>query len=170
MSVPRPSPWWGLAAMAVILLVFGLGDIAAGLDADPAITVALLGMTPAELREQSEAGYRLADYMARSGGLVLAALGVALTVLVAIPYRGRQAWAWRAMWLLPAWALTVPVGYLLVGTLPDQAPPPPMISGPIFAVLAAAILVVDRRAFVRTPEMAVGAARLGPAAPRPEAG
>ena len=157
MTVPRPSLWWGLAAMSVILVLFGVGDIAAGLDADPAITVALLGLSPGELREESAAGYRLADYMARSGGLVLTTLGIALTVLVAVPYRRRAGWSWRAMWLLPAWALTVPVGFLLVGTMPDQPPPPPMISGPIFAVLAGAILLADRRAFVRAAPVGDGA-------------
>lgn len=157
--------------MTVILVLFGIGDVAAGLDADPAITVGLLGLTPGELREQSAAGYRLADYMARSGGLVLATLGIALTILIAIPYRRRDAWSWRAMWLLPAWALAVPVGYLLVGTLPDQPPPPPLVSGPIVAVLAAAILIADRRGFVREPTSDVRIGRSqGAAATMPEAG
>ena len=135
--------------MTVILVIFGLGDIAAGLQADPAIATGVIGVTPDELRDESAAGYQLADFMARSGGLTLATLGIALTILVAVPYRRRVGWSWGAMWLLPAWALTVPVSFLLVGTVADQPPPPPMVSGPIFAVLAAAILLVDRRAFAR---------------------
>ena len=150
--MPRPKPWWGLATMTALLTLFGIGDIAAGLDADPAIVASLIGLTTAELREQTAAGYRLADYLARSGGLVLAALGIVLTIIVAIPYRNGVAWSWAGMWLLPAWALAVPVGFLLVGTVPNQPPPPPMVSGPIFAVLAAAILLADRRAFVRSSE------------------
>ena len=131
--------------MTVILLLFGVGDIAAGVEADPAIVSGVIGLTPAELRDQSPAAYRLADFMARSGGLTLAVLGTALTILVAVPYRRRANWAWGAMWLLPAWALTVPVSFLLVGTVAGEPPPPPMVSGPIFAVAAAGILLVDRR-------------------------
>jgi hypothetical protein len=42
------------------------------------------------------------------------------------------------------------VSYLIAGVQPDQPPPPPMISGPILAVLAAAILLVSAPRFFRS--------------------
>jgi hypothetical protein len=53
------------------------------------------------------------------------------------------------MWLLPVWAAGVFVLYLVAGVRADQPPPPPMISGPIFAVLGAAILLVSAPRFFR---------------------
>jgi hypothetical protein len=147
MRRPRPRLWWGLAAMTVMLVLFGLTDILAGLRADPGITVALTGLTPDELEARSPEGFRLADYMARSAGLVLLGFGVVMTAIVAIPYRRREHWAWLVAWTLPVWAALVPVGYLAIGLAPNVPPPPPMISGPIIAVLAAAILLIDRGAF-----------------------
>jgi len=41
----------------------------------------------------------------------------------------------------------IPVFYLVAGTDPGQPPPPPMISGPIVAVLCAAILIVTAPLF-----------------------
>ena len=55
------------------------------------------------------------------------------------------------MWLLPAWALSVPVMYLAFGLVPGAAPPPPMISGSIVGVLSVAVLLTDHRRFAATP-------------------
>jgi len=49
--------------------------------------------------------------------------------------------------MLPAWAASAFVLNLVYGVAPGQAPPPPMISGPIFAVLAAALLLVSAPSF-----------------------
>ena len=54
------------------------------------------------------------------------------------------------MWLLPIWAGSILVFYLVVGVEPDQPPPPLMISGPILAVLCAAILLVSAPRFFGT--------------------
>ena len=157
MSGRRPRLWWGLAAMSVIVTLFGVTDIFAGLRADPAIAVGVIGLTPAELETQSAAGYRLADFLARGAGSVLLLVGVLWTAILAVPYRRRDRWAWAVMWTLPAWAATVPVAYMLVGVQADVPPPPPMVSGPIFAVLAAVLLVADWRGFAARAERRVPA-------------
>lgn len=48
-----------------------------------------------------------------------------------------------ALFGVTAWAASAFALNLAYGVAPGQAPPPPMISGPIFAVLAAAILLVS---------------------------
>jgi hypothetical protein len=85
--------------------------------------------------------------MVRTQGVTLAAFGLLLAVVLVWPYRGGQRWAGRAAFILPAWAASVPIMYLAFGLAPDVPPAPPMISGPIFAILSAAVLMVDRRRF-----------------------
>lgn len=139
--------WLLLPILAIVLAGFGVSDVLIGITADPGITVAITGLTPDELRAASQEGYRLADFLVRAQGLTLVALGLLLAVVLLWPYRGGQRWAWRAAFILPVWAASVPIVYLAFGLAPDVPPAPPMISGPIFAVLTAAMLVADRRRF-----------------------
>lgn len=145
----RGRAWWVPAFFAAMIVIFGVGDALVGVAADPAITVTLSGLPLAAVQAQDPIGYRLFDFAARSGGVNLALLGILLGVLVAVPYRAGQPWAWRTLWVLPVWAAFVPVAYLVAGTAPGQPPAPPMISGPIVAVLSGAALLVDRRRFTR---------------------
>ncbi len=145
MSTIRDRAWWLLVAIAVVIAVFGLTDMASGLLADRAITTVITGLGVDEVLAQDPAGYRLADFMSRTQGLNLLLLGVLFTIILVIPYRASRRWAWRAMWLLPAWAVLVPGMYLVFGTAPGAPPAPPMISGPIVGLVAAGILLLDRR-------------------------
>jgi hypothetical protein len=45
--------------------------------------------------------------------------------------------------------LGVAIFYIVAGVQPKEPPPPPMISGPMLAVLSAAILLVSRPRFFR---------------------
>ena len=144
----RPNrSWLLLPVLTVILTLFGASDVVIGIAADPGITVAITGLTPDELRASSPEGYRLADFMVRTQGITLATFGLLLTVVLLRPYREGRRWAWYAAFILPAWALSVPILYLAFGLAPDVPPAPPMISGPIIAALGTAILVLDRRRF-----------------------
>ena len=145
----RGRAWWVLAFFAAMIVVFGVGDALVGVAADPAITVTLSGLPLAEVQAQDPIGYRLFDFAARSGGMNLALLGLLLGVLIAVPYRAGQRWAWWTLWALPVWAALVPVAYVVFGTAPGQPPAPPMISGPIVAVVAALALLLDRQRFAR---------------------
>jgi hypothetical protein len=84
------------------------------------------------------------NFVTRSAGIVLAMYGLLVLAVIAVPYRARHRWAWRVLWLLPAWAILVPFVYLTAGAAAGQPPAPPMISGPFVAVVAAAALLVDR--------------------------
>ena len=162
MSAVGRRGWWILAFFAVTLVVFGVGDVLGGVLADRAITLTLSGRSPDEIQAAEPTAYRLYDFVTRSGGVNLALIGLLLAVIVAIPYRGGQRWAWWAMWILPAWAALVPVQFLVFGPAAGQPPAPPMVSGPIFAAIAAGVLLLDRRRFsspVAVPSPATGASR-----------
>ena len=143
----RQRAWWALGAIAVTLGLFGVTDVAMGAKADPGISLAVVGMDPAALEAAQPDAYRMFDFLTRSQGLVLGIFGLLALAVVAIPYRAGQPWAWRVLWLLPAWAIGVPVLYLISGTAAEQPPAPPMISGPVVAVVAAGALLVDRGRF-----------------------
>jgi hypothetical protein len=141
----RARAWWLLVAIAVVIALFGLTDMASGLASDPAITTVITGLGVDELLAQDPAGHRLADFVTRSLGLNLLLLGTLFTIILVVPYRAGRRWAWRAMWLLPAWAVLVPGVYLAFGTAPGAPPSPPMISGPIIGLIAVGVLLLDRR-------------------------
>jgi hypothetical protein len=144
MTWVRRHSWKVLLAVAVMLAIFGLTDIASGASADPAIGRALTGMSLAELQQDGPAAYRLFDFQSRVNGWSLVLIGVLLAAVIVGPYRRRESWAWLAAWTLPAWAAGVPLFYLVAGLAPDEAPPPPAISGPIVAIVAVVLLLLDR--------------------------
>lgn len=144
--------WWGLVAMSVLVGLFGLGDLLNGFEWEPSIPLGYVGMTPQELRAASPPAYRLLDHGVRSGGVDLLVIGALLTAILLFAFRRSQRWAWWAAWALPAWATAATLVNLAFGVAPGQAPPPPLTSGPVFAVLAAAILLVSApRFFGRRP-------------------
>jgi len=134
-------------AIAIILVVFGIGDIANGPDADPAITMGMVGRTVDDIRASEPTGFRLYDFVTRGNGLNLVVIGALFVSILAVPYRSGDRWAWATMWLLPAWALATPVFVLSFGPAAGTRLPPPALSGPIVAVVAGLALLVDRRRF-----------------------
>jgi hypothetical protein len=141
--------WWGLLVIAVTLVVFGVTDIVAGASADPAIAQALSGMTLDELEAEGPEAYRLFDFLTRVNGWSLVLAGGLATAILVSAFRRGSRWAWGAMWLLPAWAAGVPVFYLVAGLAEGAPLPPPMISGPIVALVAVGVLIVTSGRFFR---------------------
>jgi hypothetical protein len=137
-----------LLAIAVLLVLFGIGDIQAGPTADPAITMAIAAVPNEQVAAADALGYRLYDFAIRMGGLNLAFIGLLLGAILVGPYRAGVRWAWSTMWLLPGWAVAVPLLILAFGPAPGVALPPPAISGPIVALVAAGALLADRSRFV----------------------
>ena len=149
--VVRRRAWWFLVFVAVVLVVFGIVDMVSGAQADPGISLAIAGASPDEVRSVDPLGYRLFDFATRGLGLALVVLGLLFGAVLLGPYRRGRPWAWAAAWLLPAWAIAVPLLYLAFGTTPGQPPAPPMVSGPIIAIVAAAVLLSDRGRFPTGP-------------------
>ena len=147
MATIRRRAWWVPAAVAVMLVLFGVSDAAIGAGADPGISLAIVGQDPSTLQATQPDAYRMFDFSARSGGVNLALLGLLILVVVLVPYRRGDRWAWLALWLLPAWAMLVPITFVIYGLAAGQPPAPPIISGPIVAILMAGALLADRTRF-----------------------
>lgn len=141
--------WWCLLGTALVIVMFGVGDLIVGPAADRGIPLGLTGMTLNELEADSAPAYRLFDFFTRVNGFSLAAFGVLLAVILVFGFRRNHRWAWWTCWILPAWALGASAFYVVAGVHPDQPPPPPMLSGPIFAVLTSAALLVSAPRFWR---------------------
>lgn len=143
----RRAARWFLAAIAGLFAFFGAGDVVGGAAFEPTGSVSLTGKTLEALGAESPDALRVIDANARSGGLVLLSLGVLLLVILAVPYRRGERWAWWAMWLLPAWIVSSLVLGLTRGYAPGQGPSAAALSGVVFAVLAALALFVDAPRF-----------------------
>lgn len=141
----RRHGWRFLLGLVIVIGLFGIGDILRGQDADPAIAVGVTGLTPDEMRAESESIARLTDFLVRAGGLQLLMLSVLWAVTLLVPFRRGERWAWYVMWTFPLWALAVSVSFLIIELQPDQPPPPPAISGWVFFSLAALLLLATRR-------------------------
>jgi hypothetical protein len=143
--------WWGLAAIAVLFALFGVTDILSGAAADPAIATALTGKSLSQLQAEGGDAYQLYDFAVRQNGWTLMLVGGLLLAILVFGFRRNQRWAWWAMWALPVWSVGVMVFFVVTGTEPSQPPAPPMISGPIVAVVSAAILLVSGPRFFGPP-------------------
>lgn len=139
--------WKFLLGLVVVIGLFGIGDLLIGLDADSAIPEGVTGMSPAELKESSPDIARLADLQVRAGGIQLIVIATMWTLVLLIPFRRGERWAWWSMWTFPAWALAVAASFLFVDLQPDRPIPPPAISGWVFFALTALLLLVARRGF-----------------------
>ena len=155
-AIRRGAPW-ALIVLSAMFAMFGLGDIIIGIQFEPTTAVALTGLTPDEIRAESEAGYVVIDHMFRSHGVTLAVFAALLTVVLLIPYRAGERWAWWAGWALPVWAGAVFVAALARGTADGQPLSAVALSGMAFAVMTAALLLVDTGRFRRTPDRLVTA-------------
>lgn len=137
----RRNSWKFLLALVAVIGVFGVGDLVRGVDADPAIPLAVTGLTVDAMWETNEPLTTLVDLQVRAAGLHLIVLSLVWATIVLVPFRRGERWAWFTMLTFPAWALTVAVFYLFVDLQPDVPPPPPAISGWVFAALTSALLV-----------------------------
>jgi hypothetical protein len=155
-TIRRTAPW-ALIALSALFALFGIGDIVIGIQFEPTTAVALTGLTPDEIRAESEAGYTVIDHMFRSGGVTLALFAALLTIILLIPYRAGERWAWWVAWALPVWAAAVFAVALVRGTAEGQSLSPVALSGVAFAVITAALLLVDAGRFRRPADRLVTA-------------
>lgn len=101
MTALRRKAWWALLGLSVIHGLFGLGDVQSGIAFSGATAPALTGRTLAEIEAESASAFRIIDFLARSGGITLVAMALALSAIIWFPYRRGERWAWWTAWLLP---------------------------------------------------------------------
>jgi hypothetical protein len=128
---------WGLLAIAAIIAVSGLVDLATGVTWQ---AVDVTGSTGGEIAAQSSAGFKLIDSVVRTAGLYLVALGVLLGAVLLFAYRQDRPWAWWAMWTMP---VLVIANSLLLAFRAWR----PAITGTVVGLVAALILLAGARRF-----------------------
>jgi hypothetical protein len=145
--------WKFLLIMTIVIGLYGLIDIILGVDADPAVSLAVTGLTVEEIRAISEPLARLMDLQVQAGGVHLIMMSLLWGAILVVPFRRGERWAWYTMWTLPLWAVTVAIGWLFVGVQPGVPLPPPAIAGWVFFALTAALLWASREAFRRAKDV-----------------
>jgi len=136
--------WWTLMAIALLTVVRGVVDVTGGVTFQ---AEDMFGATIADIEAVSANGAGLANFAVRTGGLYLIAYGLLTGAVLVFAYRQGHAWAWWAMWTIPAIALAssgLDVAASTVGV------PGPAISGAVVGGLAAAILLISAPRFFGT--------------------
>ena len=155
--IRRAVPW-ALVTLSALFAILGLGDVLAGITFEPTTAVAITGKTIDEIRAESAAGYAVIDYNYRGGGLTLTLFATLMTIVLAIPYRRAEWWSWWTAWLLPIWAGAIFVLAVIHGTAPGQPISAVAWSGFGFAIVTAALLLVDLRRFRADTTLAAASA------------
>jgi hypothetical protein len=125
--------WWLLLATALVIVVFGLGD----------------------LNASSPLAYGLIVESVRIGGVQLIAIGLFAIAVLLFGFQRNARWAWWTMWLLPLMSgMLAAIHFTTVA--PGQGPAVPAYSGTLVVVLTAvALLASAPRFFRREAEPAV---------------
>lgn len=136
-----------LLFVSAVIVLFGVGDVINGQDADPAIANAYIGIDWERVKAETPAHARLIDLHTRAGGGHLIMLGVLSAMIVLGSFRKGERWAWYALWLWPLWTVFVFLLNFLSARQPDYPPPPPMLSAPVFFVVLVLALGLSARRF-----------------------
>lgn len=112
--------WILLFILGIVGLIFSLTDLLYsfglwGILADPQEVTRTAGMT---LEEISASFPRIGNYIRGQlifGGLYLFAVSVLEMVIVAVPFRREERWAWYVSWLVPTLLIAVVINNLRLG-------------------------------------------------------
>lgn len=141
------SVWVLFLVLGVIEILFGAGDMIAGVENDPAILLSATGRTTAELKAQDPLIYNTMDQQQKVIGHVLLMTGLLVSVISLTAFRGGARWAWFTFWLIPIdMALIVVSSYN--NRQPGESLAPPFYSGLLFAVLTTLWLALSHRKYL----------------------
>lgn len=141
------SAWVLFLVIGVLEILFGLGDMIAGVENDPAIMISITGRTPAELKAQDPVFYAAMDHQQKVIGQILWITGALISSISLTAFRRGARWAWFTFWLIPvSMALGVVSSYNI--RLPGESLAPPFYSALIFAVLAILWLTLSYRKYM----------------------
>jgi hypothetical protein len=141
------SVWVLFLVLGVIEILFGAGDMIAGVENDPAILLSATGRTPAELKAQDPLMYNAMDHQQKVIGNILLMTGLLVSVISLTAFRRGARWSWFTFWLIP-----VSMAFGLVSSynsrLPGESLAPPFYSGLLFAVLTILWLALSYRKYL----------------------
>jgi len=141
------SVWVLFLVIGLIEILFGAGDMVAGVENDPAILISATGRTPAELKAQDPLLYKAMDQQQKVIGQVLLTMGLLVSVISLTAFRRGARWSWFTFWLIP-----VSMAFVVVSSynsrLPGESLAPPFYSGLLFAVLTTLWLALSHRKYL----------------------
>jgi hypothetical protein len=141
------SAWVLFLVIGVLEILFGWGDMIAGIENDPAILISITGSTPAELKAQDPVFYAAMDHQQKVIGQILWITGALISTISLTAFRRGERWAWFTFWLIPvSMALGLVSSYNI--RLPGEPLAPPFYSASIFAMLTIVWLALSYRKYV----------------------
>jgi hypothetical protein len=141
------SVWVLFLAIGVMEILFGAGDMIAGVENDPAILISATGRTPAELKAQDPLIYNAMDHQQKSIGHVLLMTGLLVSVVSLTALRRGARWAWFTFWLIAVDMAFIAISQYIIRQ-PGESLAPPFYSGFLFAVLTTLWLALSYRKYL----------------------
>lgn len=129
------------------MALFGLADIALASIADPTVTEAVVDLSPAEVQNSQPNLANLIDLLIRLSGLFSFSFSLLFMVISYTGFRKGERWAWYTLLYLPIVYILIPLLFLTVELVPGRPPPQPIVTLPIFAVIALIALFLPYRKF-----------------------
>ena len=140
------SAWVLFLLIGVLEMLFGLGDMIAGVENDPAILISTTGRTPVELKAQDPLIYNAMDQQQKIIGQILLMNGALISVVSLKAFRRGARWAWFTFWLIPM-SMTIATVSSYNSRQPGESLAPPFYSGSLFAVLTIVWLALSYRKY-----------------------
>ena len=141
------SVWIVFLVIGVLEILFGWGDMIAGVENDPVILISITGRTPAELKAQNPVFYGALDHQQKVIGQILWITGALIAIISLTAFRRGARWAWFTFWLIP-----VSMGIGMVSSynirVPGESLAPPFYSAGLFAILTIVWLALSYRKYV----------------------
>ena len=141
------SVWVLFLVLGVLEILFGIGDMIAGIENDPAILISSTGRTPAELKAQDPLIYNAMDQQQKLIGYNLLMTGLLISVVSLTAFRRGARWAWFTFWAIP-----VSMAFIIVSSYNNRQPgeslAPPFYSGLLFATLTIVWLALSHRKYL----------------------
>ena len=141
------SAWVLFLVIGLIEILFGWGDMIAGVENDPVILISITGRTPAELKAQDPVFYTALDHQQKVIGQILWITGALIAIISLTAFRRGARWTWFTFWLIPlSMAIGVVSSYNI--RLPGESLAPPFYSASLFAILTIVWLALSYRKYV----------------------
>jgi hypothetical protein len=140
------SAWVLFLVIGVTEILFGMGDMIAGIENDPALLISAIGITPVELKAQNPLLYSAIDHQQKIIGNVLLMMGLLVSVISLMAFRRGARWAWFTFWFIAADMVLIAISEYIIRK-PGESLASPFYSGLFFAVLTTLWLALSYRKY-----------------------